>query len=123
MFDNIGGKIKNLARTTCILGIIGSIIVAIALFSSNSNYEPTIGAGFAWLIIGPLVSWLSCLTLYGFGELVENSTAILNTLTSSKHHHVNAISAVQDETNWICSTCGTSNPHYIGRCPNCNTYR
>ncbi len=35
-------------------------------------------AGFLVLIVGCLVSWLSSLTLYGFGQLIENSDKIAN---------------------------------------------
>lgn len=99
MFDNIGGKIKKLAEVLCQLGIIGSIIIAIGFFISAGKvgdgedpfsfclkYIIEAGAtsdeaakkvliidGFVWLILGPVISWASCLTLYGFGRLVEHS--------------------------------------------------
>ncbi|MFR5796171.1 MAG: hypothetical protein ACLUI3_11915 [Christensenellales bacterium] len=52
MFDDIGGKIKTLAKITCGLGIAASIIGDCA-WMQNSNYNPTTiigvcaGVGFA----------------------------------------------------------------------------
>lgn len=73
MFDNIGGKLKTLAIITFWIGIIGSIVGAIALWSANSYYTPTTGLGFVVLIAGCLLSYLSSMGLYAFGELVETS--------------------------------------------------
>jgi len=71
MFDNIGGKIKTLAQVEAWVGIIGSILIGLFLIFINENYITT---GFIILIIGPLGAWLSSLILYGYGELIENSS-------------------------------------------------
>ncbi len=73
MFDNIGGKIKKLAKFICIVGIIISIITGIVMISSNMA-----GAGFLTMIVGALMSWVGTFVLYGFGELVENSDILVN---------------------------------------------
>ena len=74
MFDNIGGKIKILAKVLCWLGIITSVICAIALWTQNDYYTPTIVIGFAVLIGGCLFSWVGSFFMYGFGELIEATT-------------------------------------------------
>lgn len=56
MFDDIGGKIKTLAKITCGLGIAASIIGAIALWMQNSNYNPTTIIGVLVLVLGSLAS-------------------------------------------------------------------
>lgn len=80
MFENVGGSIKVLAKVLCCLGIIGSIIAGIVTVSqaSNTNYNGEFYKilGYIFVIVGPILSWISTLLLYGFGELVENSTII-----------------------------------------------
>lgn len=73
MFDNIGGKIKALAKVTCIVGIVASALGAIALWMANSSNNPTILTGFVTLAVGCLCSWIGSFFCYGFGKMVENS--------------------------------------------------
>ena len=42
MFDNIGGKIKTLAEVVCILGIVGSVLWAIATLLQSNYHHVTI---------------------------------------------------------------------------------
>ena len=65
MFENIGEKIKMVAVISFLLGALASIIAAIVLFVLK-----LVGIGFLVLIGGPIASWLSCIALYGFGELI-----------------------------------------------------
>lgn len=73
MFENIGNKIKTLAKVLCWIGIIVSVIVAIVLFASDDDL---VGIGFLVLIGGSLISWIGSFVLFGFGQLVENSDII-----------------------------------------------
>lgn len=72
MFANVGGKIKAVAQVVTWIGIIGSVIGGIALISTNFI------AGLLTAGVGSLLSWVSALALYGFGELVENSDISTN---------------------------------------------
>ena len=81
MFDNIGGKIKTLAKVLCWIGIIASLVFAIVLWSQNNQYDyvtrartNTIGTGLIVLVIGCLGSWMGSFFMYGFGELIEETT-------------------------------------------------
>ena len=76
MFDNIGSKIKGLASAVTWAGIILSIISGIAMIASSEGLLafPAILV----IAVGSLISWLSSLTLYGFGQLIENSDIIAN---------------------------------------------
>ena len=74
MFDNIGGKIKGVAKIITWMGIITSVISFLIILSTGD--DKLIGFGFIILIVGCIVSWLSSLTLYGFGQLIENSAII-----------------------------------------------
>lgn len=76
MFDNIGGKLKGLAKVLCWTGILCSMIGAIGLWLANTRYQPTILSGFVLLIVGSLASWLGSFSLYGLGELIERVVSI-----------------------------------------------
>ena len=80
MFDNIGSKIKTVATTIAILGIIGSIIIgSVMIKEANDSYYPSATetlSGWLVIIVGSLSSWVSSFTLYGFGQLIENTDII-----------------------------------------------
>ena len=97
MFDNIGGKIKGLAKFLCWLGIIISLIMAILIWTGgakvssafNSSYYgyssrsaanaasgTAVITGLVVLVVGSLASWLGSFFMYGFGQLIEDTQAI-----------------------------------------------
>ena len=85
MFDNIGGKIKTLAKVLCWIGIVLSVIFGIAIMASgsgrltiNGNYTSvsSIVIGLIYMVFGCLISWLGSFFAYGFGQLIENSEEI-----------------------------------------------
>lgn len=65
MFDNIGGKIKGLAKVLFWLEAIAAVIVGIVLV------EDTDGLSLLFAIAGVLVAWISAWFLYGFGEIID----------------------------------------------------
>ena len=67
MFDNIGRKIKYIARIGFWTGIIFSVIMGLIFMSDGIS-----GALF-YFAFCPLVSWVASIFVYGFGELVDNS--------------------------------------------------
>lgn len=71
MYNNIGGKIKSLAKSAFFVEAIASIIAGIVFFIDN---EPFLGL--ISIIAGPLVAWVSSWLLYGFGELIDKVTEI-----------------------------------------------
>lgn len=80
MFSYIGGKIKTLAVTICIVGMLASLAFAIVLWSHHDEYDyvtrtysNTIWQGIGVLIGGCAGSWTGCFCLYGFGELIEET--------------------------------------------------
>lgn len=70
MFRNIGNKIKIAARIAALVEIIFCVVFGFVLLVSVESMALT---GFLIMTVGSLISWLSSLILYGFGELVENS--------------------------------------------------
>ena len=75
MFKNIGGKIKGLAKVICGVGMAISVFVGLGMICTGCN-GAMVGMGFAVMLVGPLVSWIGSFFVYGFGELIENTTVI-----------------------------------------------
>ena len=70
MYDNIGKKIKLLARIITIIAVIASIIAGIILMALEQYW------GIIFIILFPFVLWVSSFILYGFGELIDNTCDI-----------------------------------------------
>ena len=75
MFDNIGGKIKTLAKVICWIGIITSVITGIVFAISDDDM---ILYGLLIAVGGSLISWIGSFFTYGFGELIENSSKLVD---------------------------------------------
>lgn len=71
MFDNIGGKIKFLAKVTCILEALAGVIYGFIILVGDTNF-----LGLLIMFFSPLVAWVASWLLYGFGQLIENSDII-----------------------------------------------
>lgn len=82
MFENVGNKIRMLAKVICVLGIIGSVIAGISMIAGGSqisyysNSNVLILPGLLVMILGSVVSWANALLLYTFGEMAENIAAL-----------------------------------------------
>ncbi len=78
MYRNVGQKIKTVASIFCWLGITCSILIGlwsvwkIIEYTNIIKYELIVPI-VLYVLAGCLVSWLSSLVLYGFGQLVDNS--------------------------------------------------
>jgi hypothetical protein len=79
MFENIGKKIKTLAEVVCtiliVLSLLGGFICGIALDNITFLF---IG------IISAFASWISGFCLYGFGELIEQTTRIADAVCGNE---------------------------------------
>lgn len=74
MYNDIGGKIKILAKVIFIVGMMASIIIGFTIcFTSD---DMLIIVGLLVMVVGSIVAWISSLCLYGFGQLIENSDII-----------------------------------------------
>ncbi len=65
MFDNIGGKIKGLAKVLFWIEAIGAVIAGLVMV------EDTEGISLLFALAGILVAWISSWFLYGFGEIID----------------------------------------------------
>ena len=80
MFDDVGYKIKKVARIFSWIGIIGYIICGIVmllamLFSFRELWYFLFLAPIT-VFLGCLMSWLSVITLYGLGEMIDKVNQI-----------------------------------------------
>ena len=78
-FDNIGSKIKNLAKWSCWITILLTWIAAPIAFIVLVSDEWT--AEFCWIplvgaIIAPIFVWIGSWAMYAFGQLVEDNNNI-----------------------------------------------
>lgn len=117
MFDNIGDKIKVLAKISTILGIVIFVIYGIVLM-----VEGLIFVGFLVMVLGSVLSWIGSFTLYGFGEIINqleysnsNSQRIYDLLILNRNDILtNSISQQveipkepkKSEHKWRCNSCG-----------------
>lgn len=81
MYENIGGKIKSLAKVSFIVAtslfVLSGIIFLLSAENASYRYEDTlITYGVLLPILGPLFSWIGTWLLYGFGELIEKVSDI-----------------------------------------------
>ncbi len=65
MFDNIGGKIKGLAKVLFWIEAISAVIAGLV------TVEVTEGFSLLFALAGILVAWISSWFLYGFGEIID----------------------------------------------------
>ena len=129
MFDNIGGKIKTLAKVVCGIGMVVSIAYGLRTMDRSWS-DDRILSGVIVMAIGCLISWISVFILYGFGELIEKTSSIerimrmsqpnANPYNNMQYYNQQNNSAQnayqQSNTNrenttqtWQCQRCGSHN--------------
>ena len=80
MYNDIGGKIKNLAIGTFIVEggtsiLTGTILLLSGLLEGNKGF---LISGAITTFTGPIVAWVSSWLLYGFGQLISNSDEVVS---------------------------------------------
>ena len=75
MYKNVGKKIQTLAKVLAWIGIIFFVLIgAFALYGGlNTSDYNMLGEGFVFVLIMPVVCWLSSLSMVGFGKLIETN--------------------------------------------------
>ena len=128
-YDNIGEKIKGLAKWTFIVEAIGAVIGGIAIMLIGNDYFL---AGFLTLIFGPIVAWVASWILYGFGELVDSAilyqkngkaTPIVPQqikVQAPKPSSTIKITNTVRDTQRHCAFCGKALPAGITYCEHCD---
>ena len=80
MWNNIGRKLQLTAKAMLWLGLIGSLLAAIAVWAGDT-YPPLFGL--VYLVVGSLTSWITSWALYGLGLVVEHVEKGGNTSSQS----------------------------------------
>lgn len=86
MYENIGGKIKTLAKVICWIEIIACVVGGIVLCcigADSRGGEILVLSGVALMILGPLFSWVGSFLLYGYGDLISRVQSIEGKLNGS----------------------------------------
>ena len=128
MFNDIGGKIKTLAKVMCWLGIIGSVVYAVyevivlSDYITDENMISFLFRGLAIAGIGSLLSWIGSFITYGFGQLVENSDILVEQLYEKNgaydgYSPVAPIEKVEEAPRHKCPMCGSMISEAV--CPYC----
>ena len=94
MYNNIGGKIKILAKVLFCVGAAVSLIVAVFYIFEGltEDISTLVWAGVFTLCLGPLSAWLSTWLLYGFGVLVESNEKLSNAVEEELIPAIEALS-------------------------------
>lgn len=79
MYDNIGGKIKTVAKVIGFAGIGISVLAGLVFLLASFSEEEFLYLGIGILVafLGSLISWASTIALYGFGQLIENTDVLV----------------------------------------------
>lgn len=121
MFENIGQKIKGLSKIIFTAGVILAVIIGIILFCLLiEDGVLAVLSAVACIGIGILLSWLSVMLLYGYGDMVQNISDIRNQLyvandTKSPQNKTDVVS----KPHWVCKNCGRQNAAGSTSCWNC----
>lgn len=87
MYSNVGKKIQTLAKVIAWIGIIFSLLLGgLELYGGINTYDYNmIINAIVIMIFGPLLSWISAITLYGFGNLVESNSQMKDEIIEIKN--------------------------------------
>ncbi|GEM_PF-1939538 len=92
MFDNIGGKLRGLAKLILLVGLVISVIGMIGVWITGGGLSGR-GGGFTVFIygllagaLGALASWVTAIMTYGFGQLIEDTEAIRRNAEDAQYH-------------------------------------
>ena len=77
-YDNIGGKIKGLAKAAFIVEAIAAVLSGIVMFIEDDDMFLL---AVLVAVVGPIVAWVGSWLLYGFGQLIENSDTLVKNTT------------------------------------------
>ena len=148
MFKNPGGKLKGLAKVVfwleLILFILSGLMVIIAGLSGSDidinlpgSYRASmppvasIIAGILIIAFGIFIAWLSTISLYAFGELVESNDKILQIVGSRRPAAAAPQAAPQAaqapaaapaaQNNYGGYTIAAPQQPESGKCPYCGT--
>ena len=139
MFNNTGNDIKSLSKILCGIGSLGALICSFVWGDKTNSFF----FGFLFFVLSVFAVCISSFILYGFGELIENTTMIhyntheIHTLlkklvpeedekeTKAEPPKRSYLSSFQSTTDsgWICKNCNAVNDKFALFCKNCGKYK
>ena len=137
MFNDIGKKIKGLAKILSWVGIIASCITGIVFLALASHDGLFALYGLLTAAVGSLLSWVGGFFVYGFGELIDKEDKIYKLLggedavpaeapQTSANQTASAGQtslAKEAQSHWFCPNCGRSYEFWVKKCVDCGTDR
>lgn len=144
MFDNIGSKIKMLAKVLCWVMVAVFVIYGLVMMFSVNFF-----GGLFMMAVGALSGWAGSFVLYGFGELVESVAVLREDVEQRRLQNGSAPAAEQPAVSrpaqnsangyslsrmaaqreqkrsngWQCKKCGKLNSTTAMYCGDCGTSR
>ena len=94
MYQNIGIKIKELAKVIFIIEAIASIISGFVCMFADDDL---ILIGLLTLVVGPCVAFVSSWFLYGYGEIIDKTCEIARNTYTGEEKTIEKKNAVVDE--------------------------
>lgn len=80
IFFNVGGKLQKIAKILAWIGIVfGGLMLllgVLGLFTSENSSQNSAIVLIIYGVLMPVLSWISCLALYGFGQLIQDTQQI-----------------------------------------------
>lgn len=73
MYENIGKKIKEMAKVVAIVLAVLAVIGGMVMIAVDSYL---LVPGLLTMLLGPVLAWIGSFVLYGFGELVDKTCGI-----------------------------------------------
>ncbi len=142
MFDNIGGKIKTLAKVVCGIGMVISVALGLRAMERYASSDAVV-YGLIIILVGCILSWISVFILYGFGELIEKTSSIERMMRMSQPNanpynnmqyynqqinpqNVNSQNNMNNGNStqtWQCPRCGGVNMIFMSACQKCGNVR
>ena len=128
MFDNVGTKMQKLAKVLAWVIIILSLIAAVGVFITAISSIYLLGMLLlvpVIVVVGALLAWTSTISLYGFGQLLEDVRAIRtkteaaqSTKTEESAANTNT-TAEEPKQRFLCPKCKSTVYHGDVVCQYC----
>ena len=95
-YDNIGSKIKGLAKAGFIVEAIAAVVTSIVIMVSDDDL---FFYGLLVMFLGPIIAWVASWLLYGFGQLIENSDIMAQEYNRKNQKYKQKVAKINEARN------------------------